>query len=177
LFIYGDNSSYVGKVTKIVFKDKKTNQIVMTFKKRDNESLMEDINMTVKIKKSELKKLIKEELGKMMSLPTFSLLGGAKSKVWEQSATPDEVAEIEKELPKLPLNHIAGIIKQDWKNVWFGAKPYLDALFSLNSIKDNYGSDSGLSIVAYFLSNAAQWKGPVAKIVKKELKKRLKNGR
>jgi ribosomal protein L37E len=43
----------------------------------------------------------------------------------------------------------------------------------LDSIKDNYGYDSGKSIVAYFLSNAAQWKGETAKIVKKELKKRI----
>jgi len=47
-------------------------------------------------------------------------------------------------------------------------------MYNLISIKDKYGQDSGKSIVAYFLSNARSWTGPVAKLVKKELKKRLK---
>ena len=62
-----------------------------------------------------------------------------------------------------PLYVIAEEISKDWKriysitsrNVYFGAAPYLDAMFSLNVITDDYGSDSGRSIVAYFLSNAA----------------------
>jgi hypothetical protein len=45
---------------------------------------------------------------------------------------------------------------------------------SLNSINDNYGADSGRSIVAYFLANAPTWRGPFAKAVKAELNSRLK---
>jgi hypothetical protein len=42
---------------------------------------------------------------------------------------------------------------------------------SLNQVGDNYGMDTGDSIVRYFLSNAATWRGEVAKRVKNELKK------
>jgi len=72
-----------------------------------------------------------------------------------------------------PLNEIAREIHQDWKKVYFGAVPYLDAMGTLRSINDDYGQDSGQSIVAYFLSNARGWRGPVAKQIKKELKSML----
>ena len=68
------------------------------------------------------------------------------------------------------LNIIAGEIAEDWQNVNFAAKPYLSAMFTLDKITDTYGLDSGHSIVAYFLSNASQWKGEKAKTIKKELK-------
>ena len=69
-----------------------------------------------------------------------------------------------------PLHVIAAEIKQDWKKVYFGAVPYLDAMSTMNSIKDDYGFDSGESIVLYFLSNATSWRGPVARKLKAELK-------
>lgn len=69
-----------------------------------------------------------------------------------------------------PLSLIAAEIRQDWKKVYFGAEPYLEAMESLNSINDNYGSDSAKSIVLYFLSNATGWRGDVAKRIKAELK-------
>ena len=72
-----------------------------------------------------------------------------------------------------PLNVIAREIYRDWKNVSPYAKPYLEAMSTLSSIDDNYGLDSGRSIVAYFLSNASQWKGEKAKQTKAELKKML----
>jgi len=72
------------------------------------------------------------------------------------------------------LSSIASIVRRDWKKVNFAAKPYLDALGSLDKISDNYGADSGESIVAYFLGNAHSWRGPVAKGVKSELNRRLK---
>jgi len=68
------------------------------------------------------------------------------------------------------LSAIAAEIRQDWKKVNYAAKPYLDAMGSLNSINDNYFMDSGKSIVLYFLSNASSWRGEVAKRVKAELK-------
>jgi len=69
-----------------------------------------------------------------------------------------------------PLYEIAAEIRRDWKKVNYAAKPYLDAMGSLTSIKDNYFMDSGKSIVLYFLSNAASWRGEVAKRIKAELK-------
>lgn len=69
-----------------------------------------------------------------------------------------------------PLYTIANEIRKDWKQVYFGAKPYLDAMSSLDSINDPYGMDSGKSIVLYFLCNASTWRGEVAKRVKLELK-------
>ena len=68
------------------------------------------------------------------------------------------------------LSEIAAEIRADWKNVYFGAEPYLDAMSSLDSIDDSYGQDSAKSIVAYFLSNATSWRGETARRVKKELK-------
>lgn len=70
-----------------------------------------------------------------------------------------------------PLYEIAGEIKADWTNVYFGAKPYLDAMLTLDSIDDKYGLDDGESIVLYFLGNAATWKGETARRIKAELKK------
>jgi hypothetical protein len=72
------------------------------------------------------------------------------------------------------ISEIADVIYTDWKNVNFAAKPYLEAMCSLNSINDNYGYDSGKMIVAYFLGNATSWRGEVAKEVKAHLKKLLK---
>jgi len=73
-----------------------------------------------------------------------------------------------------PISRIANEISNDWKKVNYAAKPYLQAMLSLNKISDNYGQDDGRGVVAYFLSNASQWKGPVAKRIKSELKKMLK---
>lgn len=77
------------------------------------------------------------------------------------------------DLSILSIDAIARIISRDWKNVNYGAKPYLDAMFQLTAITDNYYNDSGASIVSYFLSNASSWKGETAKAVKAELKRRL----
>ncbi len=71
---------------------------------------------------------------------------------------------------KRPLYQIASEIRKDWKNVYFGAAPYLQAMGTLNSINDNYGWDSGRSVVLYFLSNASTWRGETAKRIKTELK-------
>jgi len=73
-----------------------------------------------------------------------------------------------------PIYEIATEIRKDWKNVNFAAKPYLDAMSTLNSISDNYIMDSGKSIVLYFLSNASSWRGEVAKAIKAELKAMVK---
>lgn len=77
-------------------------------------------------------------------------------------------------LDKLNLAGIASVIRRNWNPVYFGAKPYLAAMASLDSVKDNYGADPGREIVNYFLANAQTWKGRVAKEVKAELNKRVK---
>ncbi len=68
-----------------------------------------------------------------------------------------------------PLCEVAEEIRKDWKNIYFGAKPYLDAMSCLESVNDNYGWDSGKSIVLYFLANASSWRGETARRIKKEL--------
>ena len=73
--------------------------------------------------------------------------------------------------PVRSLSTIAREVRQDWKKVYFGAVPYLDAMSSLDKISDNYYQDSAKSIVLYFLSNASTWKGDTAKRIKAELKK------
>jgi len=73
-----------------------------------------------------------------------------------------------------PLRVIAKEICEDWKNVYFGATPYIDAMHSLNSIDDNFHYDSARSVVRYFLSNAQQWRGKTARRIKAELKEMLK---
>jgi hypothetical protein len=69
-----------------------------------------------------------------------------------------------------PLHVIARDIRANWARPYFGAVPYLEALSGLEKISDNYGYDSGRSIVAYFLSNAATWRGAEARRIKAELK-------
>ena len=73
-----------------------------------------------------------------------------------------------------PLYEIARDIRKDWKNVSYCAAPYLQAMSCLESITDNYGFDSGRSIVSYFLANAGSWRGDVAKSIKAELKAMVK---
>lgn len=69
-----------------------------------------------------------------------------------------------------PICEIAREIRKDWKKVNFAAKPYLDAMMSLESIDDRYYFDSAKSVVLYFLSNAGTWRGETAKRIKAELK-------
>jgi hypothetical protein len=83
--------------------------------------------------------------------------------------------EVAEGLKGASIREIAAVIKKDWPKPWFGAVPYLDAMFSLDSIDDMYICDTGSSVVAYFLANAQTWKGPVARVVKKELNQRLKD--
>ena len=74
------------------------------------------------------------------------------------------------------LSEIASEIRADWKNVYFGAVPYLDAMESLDSMSDRYYEDDADSIVTYFLSNATTWRGETAKRIKDELKSMSRYG-
>lgn len=69
-----------------------------------------------------------------------------------------------------PLAEIAREIRCLWIKPYFGAVPYLQAMQTLDSVSDDYGADSGKSIVLYFLANASSWRGPDAKRIKAELK-------
>ena len=84
------------------------------------------------------------------------------------------------QIKDLTLGFIARLIRKTWVNkagvstVYFGAVPYLSAMGDLNNVDENYGMDTGKSIVLYFLSNASTYRGEQAKIVKAELKRRIK---
>lgn len=72
------------------------------------------------------------------------------------------------------LHTIAREIRDNWKKPYFGAVPYIDAMFQLDSIKDNYGWDSAEDIIIRFLGNATTWKGEAARRIKAELKEMIK---
>ena len=72
--------------------------------------------------------------------------------------------------PQRPINVIAKEIVADWKVVNYAAVPYLEAMFSLDSIDDNFHYDSGKSVVRNFLANAQGWRGEKARRIKAELK-------
>lgn len=78
------------------------------------------------------------------------------------------------DLEPLALYQLATMVRIDWAaKIYFGAVPYLRAMGSLEQVTDKYGADSGHHIVAYFLTNAGTWRGPVARAVKTELKRRI----
>lgn len=74
-----------------------------------------------------------------------------------------------------PLKTIAREICQDWQKMSPYARPYVDALLTLDQIEDNYHLDTGSYIVNYFLANAQSWRGEKAKAIKLELKTILKS--
>jgi hypothetical protein len=61
-------------------------------------------------------------------------------------------------------------ISREWKNVNYAAKPYLQAMRSLDSASDSFGYDSAKSVVSYFLANASGYRGDTAKAHKAALK-------
>jgi hypothetical protein len=68
------------------------------------------------------------------------------------------------------ISVIAREISREWKNVNYAAKPYLQAMYSLDSVKDSYYQDSAKSVVSYFLANASGYRGDIAKAHKAALK-------
>lgn len=90
-----------------------------------------------------------------------------------EMASPAEVPPPD-ELRSMNIASLAELISRDWGGkVNYAAKPYLDAMFSLDTIDSPYFAETGRNIVPYFLANARSWTGPVARAVKAELKKRL----
>jgi hypothetical protein len=88
--------------------------------------------------------------------------------------TTTQTTETVPGLESMTVYEIADVIRKDWKKVYFGAVSYLDAMGTMMNVTSSYGADDGKGIILYFLSNASTWKGPVAKAVKAELKKRIK---
>lgn len=86
-------------------------------------------------------------------------------KTIEQIAPPN--------LSALNIAALARVIRRDWQKVYFGAAPYLQAMATIDKASDSYGYDSGKSIIRYFLANASTYRGPTAKAIKAELKRRL----
>lgn len=74
-------------------------------------------------------------------------------------------------LPR-PINEIQKEIVADWKNIYFGAVPYLNAMRFLGTVEDEFGLDSAREIINYFLANA--WRGEKARAIKAELKAMVK---
>jgi hypothetical protein len=77
------------------------------------------------------------------------------------------------------LREIAREIRSDWKKVYFGAVPYIEAMVTMDCTKaniksSNYMFESAQSIVLYFLANANTWRSDVARRVKQELKEMCK---
>jgi hypothetical protein len=70
-----------------------------------------------------------------------------------------------------PIYAIARDVRKNWKNIFFGAKPYLDAMDCLDTINDKYGCDDAKGIILYFLCNASAFRGEKARELKAELKK------
>lgn len=91
-----------------------------------------------------------------------------------ETMTQQQIITAEK-IKNMSVANIANVIQKDWgAKVYFGAKPHLKAMHTLNTVNEMYGCDTGKSIVAYFLSNASTYRGETAKIVKAELNKRIK---
>lgn len=72
------------------------------------------------------------------------------------------------------INVIASDISKAWKNINYGAKPYLEAMHHLNTVNDYYYADNAREIILRFLCNASTFRGPEAKKLKLELKELLK---
>lgn len=75
-----------------------------------------------------------------------------------------------------PLYVIADAIGQDpaYEPARWCAEPYRYALAHMIAITDNYGADDGPTIAVYLLANLQHYRGPRARAVKAELRKRLR---
>lgn len=70
------------------------------------------------------------------------------------------------------LNEIAQEIQSEisGKSWYLYAQDYVEALLKLETIEDQYYSDTAASVVAYLLANLQSWKGDKARAIKAELK-------
>ena len=79
-----------------------------------------------------------------------------------------------KESSPRKIYDIALDIAADWSRIGKGvspyAKPYLRAMYQLQTLDEMYGQDTATSVVLYFLSNAQGWRGVTARTLKAELR-------
>ena len=78
---------------------------------------------------------------------------------------------------QMTLGELARVIRRVWKKINYAAQPYVDAMATMDEMdpyKARYIHDPGSDIVARFLVNASTFRGPEAKAIKDELKKRMK---
>jgi hypothetical protein len=91
--------------------------------------------------------------------------------------TPQQMALVQQIEGSEHLRDIARIIHADFKPMYFGAVPYVEAMEVLTSDfepDEKFGVDDARYIVTYFLANAQTWKGPVARETKSFLKRKFK---
>lgn len=67
---------------------------------------------------------------------------------------------------------IAGC-RMTWDEVSPEAEPYLQALEKMDNIMERSMNMAGVMVVVYFLGRSKKWTGPVARAIKKELRKRV----
>lgn len=75
---------------------------------------------------------------------------------------------------KRMIRDIAQDIINDWKNPYYGARPYIQAMAQLYYVEDKYVYETAKDVIIYFLANAQTWRGPIAKQIKAELKELIK---
>lgn len=84
--------------------------------------------------------------------------------------------KLEEDTGPRSLGDIARDIKRSpwWRsNASIYARDYIEAMSCLDTIEDQYGLDSGESVVLYALSNMNTFKGEEARAIKLELKAHL----
>lgn len=83
-----------------------------------------------------------------------------------------------KGMPLRSIKVIAAEVEATWlPQVDYTARPYLDAMKTLDKITDSYYADTGFAVVSYFLANTSKWRGEDARRIKAELKDILKSAK
>lgn len=72
------------------------------------------------------------------------------------------------------IHEIAKLAFDDWRPMSRDARPYASAMMACARVTDTYGCETAHDMVAYFLANAAGWKGDVAREAKRYLSSLLK---
>jgi hypothetical protein len=86
------------------------------------------------------------------------------------------IDDFKREYHEENLKYVIGkkiTMPRHWRQKYIHALAYVEQMATLLSIDDDYGCDSGRSIVIYALGNLQVWKGEKAKEIKKELKAML----
>ncbi len=89
-------------------------------------------------------------------------------------STYENTELLKDDLVSMSIRDIGEVIYSHWQHPWYGAEPYIEGM-RLSDDKGNFGADDWQTLAIYFLGNAARWRGPIARTVKAELKRRLKS--